>query len=183
MSQQPPNVVYAIVTTLPEPLYADVFRIWKELEQTCGLQNLWEMPVPHFSWTGMLGYDAELVKQGLQEIAAQTKPFTARVNSLGIFPGENPIVYLALVKDEPLLRLHELVWQRLQAHLEQPNLYYAPPAWVPHITLAMGGVTPANLGCLIRQLAFRTWDWEFVVDHIGLIRHPPGPTMNFVFGG
>lgn len=183
MSQHFLPVLYGIITPLPEPQHSEVFRLWEDLEQVCGLRNFWEMPVPHFSWVGMLGFDTEEVRQGLQEIAAQAKPFTARVSSLGIFPGANPVVYLALVKDEPLLRFHEMVWQRLATHLEQPNLYYTPSAWVPHITLAMGEFTPANLGCLIERLAFRTWDWEFLVARIGLISHPPGPVMSFEFGG
>ena len=184
MSDQPQTVLHAIVTALTEPHDAEVIRLWKELKQTCGLQGIWELPVPHFSWMGMLGYDAAAVEQELREIAAQAHPFTARVSSLGIFTGEDPVIYLALVKDEALLRFHQLVWQRLEPHLSTPNLYYAPSVWVPHITLAIGDVTQANLACVIEQLAFRPWYWEFPVDRIGLISHPStGKEMSFVFGG
>jgi len=184
MSNQPPTALHAIVTALTEPHDAEVFRLWKELKQTCGLQSIWTLPVPHFSWMGMLGYDDAAVAQELAAIAAQAHPFTARVSSLGIFTGEDPVIYLALVKDEALLRFHEMVWSRLEAHLVQPNLYYAPPVWVPHITLAIGDVTRGNLACAIEQLAFRPWYWEFPVDRIGLISHPPtGKELNFAFGG
>jgi 2'-5' RNA ligase len=50
-----------------------------------------------------------------------------------------------------------------------PTLFYAPEQWVPHITLAYNDVTTANLDCVMRYLAFQSFNWEIQIDNLILV--------------
>ncbi|MBN2148016.1 MAG: 2'-5' RNA ligase family protein [Anaerolineales bacterium] len=183
----PPAGLHAVVTVLGEPYYSEVKKIWQDLEQACGVKGVWVSAVPHFSWIGMTGFDEGCLDEGLRELAAEAQPFMVQTSSLGIFSGEKPVVYISLAKDETLMRFHDRVWQRLEKCLHGVNHYYSPPLWTPHITLAIGDVERANIACVIERLAFRGWDWTFLVDRIGIISLPAEMTirseMNYLFGG
>jgi len=58
--------------------------------------------------------------------------------SAGTFPGDEGVVFLAPVVDEPLLRLHR-AWHDLAPGSET---LYAPGSWVPHLTV--GYALPAE---------------------------------------
>jgi len=47
--------------------------------------------------------------------------------------------------------------------------YYTPDAWMPHITLPHGDVTPTRLRCAIDKLACQDFDWEIRVDNLALV--------------
>ena len=49
--------MHGLVSLLPEPFYAQVESIWRELERDFGLTGIRVTPFPHFSWEGVEDYD------------------------------------------------------------------------------------------------------------------------------
>ena len=61
-----------------------------------------ETPEPHLTYLLMSTRRLADLKDMLQEVAATTPPFSAFTTGLGVFPGENPVIYI------PVLRSNEL---------------------------------------------------------------------------
>ncbi len=164
--------MHGLVSLLDPHHYALVEEIWAELARDCGLTGIQVTPYPHFSWKIALDYDFAALKIAAQEIAAEMEPFTVRATSLGIFTGEIPVVYLAVVRTAHLSALHAKIWARVLPLSTEPSPYYAPENWVPHISLAYGDVTHQNLPCVLQKLAFRHFDWEIKIDNISFLYEP-----------
>ena len=99
-----------IASLLDEPATSRVNYWWQELEARCGLVGVKTTPLPHFSWQVTEAYDLPLLEIVLHTFARQARPFTIRTSGLGLFTGENPIVYISIVKDESLIHFHSLLW-------------------------------------------------------------------------
>lgn len=158
-----------IVTVLDDEYAAWVRDLWRTLEQQCGLYNIQQTPIPHFSWHIAESYNEDRLALALQEICKHSQPFVARTAGLGIFSGESPVIYIAIAKDRNLLEFHEKLCQRLEGVSVQPNPYYLPAIWMPHITLASEYVHAENASCVFNQLGFSKYEWRFKVDHLALI--------------
>ncbi|MDH4035247.1 MAG: 2'-5' RNA ligase family protein, partial [candidate division Zixibacteria bacterium] len=70
--------------------------------------------------------------------------------------------------------LHKQLWQTVAGACDDLSLLYAPEVWVPHISLAYEDVDRENLRQAMSELAFETYNWRFVVDHIAFIRESEG---------
>jgi 2'-5' RNA ligase len=166
--------MHGVVTLLDREHNDKVEGIWKELEMSCGLKGILLTPIAHFSWHVAAGYDTQQLNQTMQEIAASTSPFIARTAGIGIFTGASPVVYISLVKDDRLLSFHDLVYQKVNQLSNQPVPYYAPSAWMPHITLAAGDTSLQALHCALEKLVSQTFEWEILVDNLALISQAEG---------
>jgi len=158
-----------IASLLDGPATIHVERLWQELEVRCGLVGVKVTPFPHFTWQVTKDYDLPRLKIALHELAGQVQPFSIHTSGLGLFSGENPIVYVSIVKDEPLMRLHSMLWEKMAGIAFQPALYYSPAQWVPHITLAYNDLISANLDCAMQFLAFQSFNWEIQIDNLILV--------------
>lgn len=163
-----------LVSLLPEPLYQKVEGIWQTLESEAGLNGIRVTPYPHFSWQIAEDYNLERLRPILEQIASQTKPFSVRTNGIGLFCGESPVIYIALVKTLELVRFHSKVWESTLGTSSTASPYYSPGNWVPHISLAYGDVTVENIGQAMKKLAFQSYAWEMQVDNFTFIYEPQG---------
>ena len=155
------------IASLIDAYYSSkVQAIWHELEVDCGLTGIQISPGPHFSWQVAEGYDQAVLIPILKEIARKTRPFIIHTGGLGIFTGENPVVYITVVKDAQLIQFHEMLWERTVIAMTGGNQLYAPSNWIPHITLAYGDVNRESLSCAMQRLAFVDYDWEIKIDHL-----------------
>jgi 2'-5' RNA ligase len=173
-----------IASLLDKPATARVERLWQDLETRCGLVGVKVTPFPHFSWQVTESYDLPHLETVLHALARHARPFTIHTAGLGLFTGENPIVYIFIVKDEPLMHFHKLLWEQMNGIAIRPALYYAPGQWVPHITLAYKDVNPANLDCAMQYLAFQSFDWEIQIDNLILVAQiddQPPETVRYCF--
>jgi 2'-5' RNA ligase len=166
--------MHALVSLLPEPFYRQVERIWQSLESEVGLRGIQVTPYPHFSWQIAEDYDLERLKPILEGIASQTKPFQVRTTGIGLFTGPRPVVYISLVKTLELMRFHSLVWESTLETSTTASPDYNPGNWLPHISLAYADVTLANIGAVMKILAFQNLEWEMKVDNFAFIYEPQG---------
>jgi len=82
----------------------------------------------------------ELASKGLSSLRdSGNRPhfsLALSIASLGIFPGEQAVVFLAPIVIPDLLDLHREVHQLLQGAGAFPTPYYLPGHWTPHCALA-----------------------------------------------
>ena len=168
--------MHGLVSLLPDPYYAQVQAIWEELAARHGLHGIRVTPCPHFSWQIAQDYDSERLEEIIHDVAYATPPLTVRTTGLALFTGPYPVIYLPLVKDTHLLELHAHIWYSAQSTSQGLSPYYAPDAWMPHISLAYEDVSPDNIGPVFESLAFRSFNWEMTIDNISLIYEPEGQT-------
>ena len=157
-----------------------VEAFWKQLESRCGLVGVKTTPFPHFSWQVTEGYDLSHLDLTLRKISRQTQPFLIRTVGLGIFTGEKPVVYIAILKNESLIGFHSMLWEQTEGIAIRPTLFYAPDQWVPHITLAYNDVRQDNLGCALQTLAFQSFDWEIKIDNLVYVAQTGSQTTETV---
>jgi 2'-5' RNA ligase len=176
-----PTSIYGLVSLLPEPFWSRVMQLWDVLELTCGTRNVRVSPIPHITWLVMESYNPDQLKTSLQEISQQACPISVQTSGLGIFSGESPVLYISVVKNEFLLRLHALIYSASKDALGGVNPFYTPDTWVPHITLVHGDVDPDALSCTVKQLGQESFDWKFALDHLALIGPSHGKSMQVLF--
>lgn len=176
--------MYAIASLLDPATEKAVRQLWVRFEQNCDLTGATVSPLPHFTWMGAEEYALDPVEDALADIARQIRPFSVLTSGLGIFTGPLPIVYVSLVKDALLLDIQQVIWDKVIRYSVDPNPYYAPRRWIPHITLAHK-VDPLRLGCAIGDLAFQPIEYEILVDHFAIIyyvNHQGGIYTRFRLG-
>jgi 2'-5' RNA ligase len=155
-----------IASLLDRPATTRVALIWQDLEARCGLVGVKTTPFPHVSWQVTEDYKVPLLEKALDVLSGQIQPLTIHTTGLGLFTGENPILYISILKDEPIMRLHSLLWEKLNGIGLHPSPYYSPAQWVPHITLAFNDLNRQNLDCAMQYLAFQSFDWEILIDNL-----------------
>ena len=42
--------MYALISELSDPAAVQVMRLWRQLNQNCGLEGIFSYPNPHFTW-------------------------------------------------------------------------------------------------------------------------------------
>jgi 2'-5' RNA ligase len=155
-----------LASLLDEPTSSRVQLLWHGLETQCGLVGVKATPFPHISWQVTEAYDLPALERALGQFASQSKPFLIHGTGLGLFTGENPILYIAILKDETLMHFHELLWKQMRGIAIQPSHYYSPTQWVPHITLAINDLDRHTLDCAMQFLTFQNYDWKVRIDNL-----------------
>lgn len=166
--------MHGIVSLLPQPFYSQVEDLWNQLEENFGLNGIRVTPFPHFSWQGAEAYDEPALEEVLKRHAKHTTPFTVHTTGLGVFSGNQPVLFIPVVKSPQLADFHRSIWEDLAATGTIISQYYNPDNWVPHISLAYADITPEKIGAVMESLAFQTFNWEFEVNNFAYIFEPAG---------
>ena len=161
--------MYAIATLLDPNSDAQTRDFWQLLEKDCGLAGIKTAPLPHFSWQGADNYPVSEVEQILIKTTGQLAPFIVRTAGLGLFTGVVPVLYLALVKTEVLMKVHRSLWEMVGPLATGLNYRYSPDLWMPHITIAYQDLDAEKLACAVKNLIFRPLELEIHVDQLALL--------------
>jgi len=161
--------MYAIISELEEDAAVQVMHLWRQLNEACGLQGIFNFPTPHFTWFAAEYLAIKKVVPALQAIIADTEPLQIRTSGLGMFSGDNPVLYLPIVKSMELSELHKEIWDQTQPYSDDAKPYYSPQLWVPHITLALMDLTQENLACAIDSIAFESLELFLQVDNLAVV--------------
>jgi 2'-5' RNA ligase len=159
----------AIVSALDDPFRERVEEIWGELKAVFGLKGVVGQTRPHFTYQVAERYDAAAVAAALSRIAAATPPFEAHTRGLGLFRGDQTVLYLAVVRGEDIEHTHARVWAEATAAAAGLRAYYAAETWVPHITLAIGDLSEEQAPEIMRFLARREYRWDVPVTNLCLV--------------
>ncbi len=90
---------------------------------------------PHLSLGVATAAEAEPLRKALSAGTRARPPRSLVLGSVGSFPGPGGIVFLGGVPTSELLAWHEEVHGILKGCCRDVRPYYAPKAWIPHVTL------------------------------------------------
>lgn len=159
----------AIVSALDDPIREQVEEIWGELKAVFELKDVIGSTKPHFTYQVAEQYDARAIDAVLSSIAATETPYVAQTRGLGVFRGEETVLYLAVVRDGAVERMHERIWRETRGATTGLRAYYGAETWVPHITLAIGDLRAEELPAITSFLGRRDYRWTVPVTNLCLI--------------
>jgi 2'-5' RNA ligase len=172
--------MYAIISALDQDSSALVREIWQVLADRCQLRGIFNFPTPHFSWFAADSLEVERVKPILRQIAAASDSIKVHTFGLGIFSGQQPVLYLPVVKTQDLMDYHRNIWDQTQPYSENTKLYYSPSLWLPHITLAIKDLTLENLACALASIGGTPLTLTIRVENVMIVEqegHEIGETL------
>ena len=129
---------------------------------------------PHVSlavYDDRAAVDPDKLVAALDRLAPRHAPTPVTFASVGVFPTEERVLFLAPVVSPRLLALHH-AYHSLTAELRpRCREHYLPGNWVPHCTLAMLLPLPELLRAL-EQLAGQWTPLSGEVRHVALVEDP-----------
>jgi 2'-5' RNA ligase len=158
----------AVVSLLDADHEVAVRRIWDRLA-VHGLEtDLWVTPIPHITYHVADAYCDKMV-ENLSLVAGETRPFMIRTAGLGMFSGENPVIYLPVVRNEAVDHVHGQIWHSMEQTADGANQLYSPPFWVPHITIGqVHGSRSATVDALMTVVS-DLCPWEIELTELAVI--------------
>jgi hypothetical protein len=127
---------------------------------------------PHVSLTGFDGDLPPDIVPTLQVFSESIAPIELILGSVGVFPGEKGVVFLAPVVTPPLLEIHAKLHDLLRTMNVQTDPYFQPGFWVPHSTMAMNIPAAAIPKAVETCLESGTFGSARLVE-LGLVQFPP----------
>jgi 2'-5' RNA ligase len=159
----------AIVSALDDPHREMVENIWGELKAVFGLQSVIGSTRPHLTYHVAEAYDANAIGEALSGVARASQRFAIETRGLGVFDGDETVLYLHVSPSPALAVMHRRVWDAAMPIATAPKPVYAAATWVAHITLAIGDLTEDVLPLALQLLNRRTYEWTIPVTNICLI--------------
>lgn len=160
--------MHTIISELDSESSKIVRDLWQQLHDKCGLRGIYMTPTPHFTWLVAEKFELDLVKSILNDIVAEIQSFKLHTFGLGIFSGEEPVLYLPMVKSLKMIDLHCQIWEHIAPLSQGLKMYYSPKIWVPHITLARKDLTKETLSCAINAIAFEQIELYVKVNNLAV---------------
>lgn len=130
---------YAIELFYDDASERAVRDIWDGLGTALGQPSLSELGArPHVS-LAVYGDDFDTIgfPERLLEFARSIDTFDFMLSSLGTFPGQEGVVFLAPVVTRRLQAVHARFHQVFSKYDNAGKGYYLPGNWVPHCTVAI----------------------------------------------
>jgi len=147
--------------------------IWKkfasdDLDNHTGISNI----RPHISLAIFNELDIADAKRKLKRFARSRKPFSMALASIGTFPANPGILFLAPAPNKTLLDFHRKIYRIFQANRYAAWDLYQGKHWVPHCTLAMD--LPQNSFIKALRIALHTdYPIQLHAEEIGLAEFFP----------
>lgn len=160
--------MYAIISEIDEGSSEKVSQIWHHLCEVCGLEEIYKLPTPHFSWLVAEGMILDQAKSKVASMISRVPEISTYAFGLGIFSGNLPVLFLPMVKTMDMIKVHQEIWDQVGPHCSQLNMYYSPSLWMPHITLALKDLDKDKLACAVNAYAFEQIELTVTMTSIAL---------------
>lgn len=162
----------AITSLLNPRTAARIRRIIKDLETRFGLDDVQATPAPHLTYmlANVTAPKLADLRVALAQVAATTPPFPAYTTGLGVFPGENPVIYVPVLRSNDLNQLHQRVLDISAPLCRGTDRYNAPARWLPHLSLALHDTTPDLLGPVLRYLNQETYNLRININNLAIMQ-------------
>jgi 2'-5' RNA ligase len=161
--------MHGVVSLLDHKHHQLVKDLWAELAREFAVREVYTAPEPHVSYQLARHYNVKSLELVLRRFTANKTSFHVRTGGLGIFAGPHPVLYIPVVRSPELTQFHEALWQEISYAGSGIEDYYHPAHWMPHITLGIGDLDKDNLPQIVRFLSERDFNWEIIIDNIGLV--------------
>jgi len=163
--------MYAIISEIDAQSSEKVNQIWQKLCEVCGLEAIYKIPTPHFTWLVAEELGIEQAKIKLSKIIQVSPQISTHTFGLGLFSGGRPIIYLPMVKTIEMIQLHQYFWDEIRPYCNDLNLYYSPEFWIPHITIALKDISRENLPCAINEIGFEKIELKISMTSFAIAEH------------
>ncbi|WP_439883235.1 2'-5' RNA ligase family protein [Pontibacter sp. MBLB2868] len=160
----------ALASLLDKKTSDRVDELTEKLEKKFGLSGVKITPYPHLTILTAEVVDMEELKEYLELTCYETENFKVRTTGLGIFPGENPVIFIPALRTPPLNQFHDRLHRDISEMSTEMGLYYNTNLWLPHITLALGDTTPEVLGPVLSFLCNYNFNWEITIDNLTILQ-------------
>lgn len=112
--------------------------IWRSLKESgiCSYMND-SGSIPHITLSVFNKIDVADTDKRLTSFTESASKFSLLLLSIGAFPTEEGVLFLAPVVTEELLRFHKSFHNAFDDLKEDRWPYYMPGSWVPHCTLSI----------------------------------------------
>jgi 2'-5' RNA ligase len=160
----------AITSLLPSPASDHINALIKSLEKEFGLTDVQATPEPHLTYQIVEPADLETLKEALHEIAHTTKSFIAHTTGLGMFPGDNPVIHIPVLRSDVLNLLHHRILEVAAPLCSRTDKFSAPDLWLPHVSLALHDTTPELLGPVLQFLNNQTFNLELEISNLAILQ-------------
>jgi len=164
---------YAVVLLFDKNSDEYIREIWRTLKES-GISSYMQDSgsVPHITLSVFKELDTADADKRLIAFSEKVSKLKLVLASLGAFPTEDGVLFLAPVVTEELLRVHKAFHDLFDDLKERQMPYYLPGSWVPHCTLALNipkEKVHKALDAVIR--AYKPIVAE--VDRVGLVEYHP----------
>jgi len=160
----------AITSLLSSPHVRHINGIIKRLEEKFGLDDVQATLDPHLTYQLAGVKKLGALKAVLAEVAATTAPFPAFTTGLGVFPGQQPVIYIPVLRSDALNALHRRILAATAPLCLRTDKFSGPDCWLPHISLALHDTTPDLLGPVLSYLNRETYNLKLVIDNLAILR-------------
>lgn len=160
----------AIASLLDNRASERVTELTTSLENKFGLKGVKITPYPHLTALTAEIPDMEELKQYLELTCLETRKITVRTTGIGIFPGQNPVIFIPVLRTPPLNDLHARLHRDIAEMSTEMGVYYNPNLWLPHISLALGDTTPEVLGPVLSFLCDYNFNWEITLNNLTIMQ-------------
>jgi 2'-5' RNA ligase len=165
---------HAVVSLLDREHCRLVEELWRRLRDRFGLRGVDRAPFPHVTYVVAESGDRAMLESRLASLAGSRHSFTLLATGLGVFPGDDPVLYVPVVRSASLSSIHSAIEA---AHADGGGAvleHYRSDRWLPHITLAWGDVDADILAAAVGELAGTPIDWPVSIDNLTLVDPEPG---------
>lgn len=152
--------------------------IWHKLAQA-GVNSAMEDlgSTPHISLAVYDDVEIAALQKKVADFAGSFSPIPLRLSAVGVFPGEEGVMFLAPAPTEGLLKMQTLYHNLTEewSHLVWPY-YRLGGVWFPHCTLAMGLKDPEMPQALsVARAGFTGID--IIVESVGVVQYSPAQVI------
>ena len=127
---------------------------------------------PHVSLAVWDRVDVERTSAALGEFARECPTLRLHLASIGHFPGEEGVAFLAPIVTRELLELHAMLHRMPAVLAGTRREYYLPGRWVPHCTIAEG-LAPEDICTTVELMHGSGACREVSIQEIGLVQLAP----------
>lgn len=157
-----------LVSLLTDAAYVQVAQVQRWLEKEHGFTNP-GYSQPHVTYVIAEGRAAPAgLTEGLGALVEETDPFQIRLGGLGIFPEDEPVLYLPVQPNAELVAVQQATCRAFTAAGVTIRPYYTSERWIPHVTLASGMVSPEEMEAVCAEMPSERTDLPALLTGLAL---------------
>lgn len=159
------------VTSLLDAKHSDlVNQIIYDFEKEFGIRQVQTTPFPHITYLTTEALNLNLLKEYLERSCFGGSVFQVYTTGIGVFPGEHPVVYIPVLRTQPLNKIHAKLYKDIAKLSIEIGQFSKPKLWLPHISLALGDTQIDMMTPLFKYLAQYNFDWEIKIDNLNILK-------------
>jgi hypothetical protein len=160
---------YGIAALLDDASTAFIHAIWQDFEDEFGIKHPFANPVPHVTHLQAEKIQQDELEKALVTFAKNQAPYTLYASGLGIFTGEQTVVYVALIRNLHLNEIHSRLIESLYNTIDGMSEEHLVNYWMPHISLLVPGMVEEQLTDVMHFLAEQSFEREITVNRLALL--------------